>query len=85
MKQATVRDDFYGFTLTVNGTAVADLASATNILHYGSGNHWNVVETFIPVSAFETGATFNNVADASWVTLNTNRFWTAQHSVEVGP
>ena len=40
---------FTKFRLDWNGTyGYADLASGTNVIQYGAGNNWSVVETFIP-------------------------------------
>ncbi len=81
MRQAEVGDDFLTYTLTVNGAIVADLSSATNLLHYSANNGWNVVESFVPLTSFDTGTNYDNTAEASWTTLNTSRSWRATQNV----
>jgi hypothetical protein len=78
--QAVVDDDFATYELTINDTLFADLNTG-NALHYGMGNGWNVVETFVPVSAFDTGAIYDNKAESTWTTWGSPRIWYAMQNV----
>ncbi len=82
MRQAEVNDDFTTYRLTVNGQSFAELGVTGNLLHYGSSNGWNVVETFVPTSAFDTTpGTFDNQAEADWTSINTVIAWRAMQRV----
>lgn len=70
IRQADVRDTFADYSLQVNGTVVADLATSLNVGHYSAPNGWDVVESLIPTSSFDTNATFSNASRADWSTMN---------------
>jgi hypothetical protein len=82
MRQADVNDDFTTYRLVVNGILFAELGTTGNLLHYGASHGWNVVETFVPTSAFETApSAFDNQADADWTTAATTTTWHAMQRV----
>lgn len=82
MRQAEVGDDFVSYRLTVNDQTFAELGSTGNLLHYAASNGWNVIETFVPTSAFDTtpGA-YDNQAEADWTTVETTSAWGAMQRV----
>jgi hypothetical protein len=78
MRQAEVNDEFTTFALTVNDVLFAELGLTGNLLRYDASNGWNVVETFVPNSAFDTNvSTFDNSVYVSWTTARTQRTWQA--------
>lgn len=82
MRQAEIHDDFTTYRLTVNGFPFAELGIGANLLHYGGSNGWNVVESFVPTSAFGTNpGAFDNQAEADWTTIDTPTQWYAMQRV----
>lgn len=70
-RQALVGDDFASFELTINDQVFADLGVIGNLIQYGAGNGWNVVETFVPMLAIDTSEKFDNKVLAAWSTIHT--------------
>ena len=82
MRQAEVNDDFASYRLTVNGAVFAELGVTGNLSHYSAGNGWDVVETFVPTSAFDTTpGSYDNSCTADWTTVNTSIAWYAMQRV----
>ncbi len=82
MRQAEVNDEFMTYGLTINGLTFAELGVTGNLLHYDASNQWNVIETFVPTSAFDTSpGTFDNQAESDWTSVNTSIAWHAMQRV----
>lgn len=53
---SSLPERFGQFTITVNGTVVADKSTGTNVVVTGAGNGWATASSLLPGSLFQAGA-----------------------------
>jgi len=59
-------DTFTRFSFDWNGVSgYADLATGANVTQYNAPNHWNVIESFIPLTDFNSGIGDWNIGTAN--------------------
>ena len=79
LRQAGI-DPFTSWSMDLNGVSGYATLGGSGVLHYGAGE-WDVVETFIPVSDFQTSVPYDNESDLTWTVSASTRVWSGGASV----